>query len=65
MAGMTSVMNIQRHAGSPNQNSSPPPPAAAAIAKSESRATKMPVTIASCCREPSRPRIDAGLISAM
>ena len=30
-----------------------------------SRATKMPTTIASCCKDPSRPRISAGETSAM
>jgi hypothetical protein len=57
--------NIHRHASSPNQNGSRDPPAAAAKAKSTSRERKMPVTMASCCSEPSRPRIRAGATSAM
>ena len=27
--------------------------------------TKMPVTMANCCSEPSRPRMRAGEVSAM
>ena len=62
---MAPVRNIHRHAGSPNQSSLPAPPATRARNASESRAMKMPVTMASCCSEPIRPRIDAGEISAM
>ena len=59
------AMNIQRQAGRPNQNGSFDPPAAVAKMKSTSSEMKMPVTIANCCNEPSRPRIRAGAISAM
>jgi hypothetical protein len=41
------------------------PPALLAQKASESSATKMPMVIAICCNDPSRPRIDAGAISAM
>ena len=62
---MAPVRNIQRQAARPNHSSWPAPPATRARKASESRAMKMPVTMASCCNEPMRPRIDAGEISAM
>src|SRR2546421_700080 len=54
-------MNIHRQAGSPSSQGRAAPPAAAAITKSTSSAMKMPVTMASCCSEPSRPRMWAGV----
>jgi hypothetical protein len=64
-AGMAIMRNIHCQAASPNQRGSPEPPAARASRKSTRSEIKMPRTIASCCREPSRPRILAGAISAM
>ena len=58
-------MNIHRHASSPNHQSALELPATEAMMKSTSSEMKMPVTIASCCREPNRPRSLAGAISAM
>ena len=64
-AGTAMARNIQRHASSPAQSVSPEPPAARARRKSTSSEMKIPVTMASCCRDASRPRIRAGAISAM
>ena len=63
--GMTPTRNIQRHAARPSQNVSAAPPATPASRASESRATKMPSTMAICCSDASRPRMWAGAISAM
>ncbi len=59
------MMNIQRQASSPSHSSSRDPPARCASSESTASDTKMPVTIASCCSEPSRPRMRGGEVSAM
>ena len=64
-AGTASIMNIQRHAATPNQKVSEEPPAVFAISALDSSAAKMPSTIASCWSEPRRPRNLAGATSAM
>ena len=64
-AGITATMNIQRHASSPSHSSSDAPPADVASSWSDSRAAKIPSVMASCCSDPSRPRMAAGAISAM
>ena len=58
-------MNIHRQAATPSQNVSEEPPAELAMTAFDSSAAKMPSTIASCCREPRRPRNFAGATSAM
>ena len=58
-------MNIQRHAWAPRASCSAAPPATAWSTASESRATKMPSTMAICCSDASDPRMRAGAISAM
>ncbi|SHT16743.1 Uncharacterised protein [Mycobacteroides abscessus subsp. abscessus] len=64
-AGSAMARNIQRHAGRPNHNSSRELPARCANSQSMVRDKKIPVTIANCCREPSRPRMREGEVSAM
>jgi len=58
-------MNIQRQASRFSQNFSLAPPAELAKTASESSAAKIPIVMASCCSEPSRPRSCLGEISAM
>ena len=58
-------MNIQRHASIPNHRSLDALPALSASSASDSSATKMPMVMASCWRDPSAPRYRAGAISAM
>ena len=58
-------MNIQRQASMPNQSLLAALPARPANMASASSEEKMPTTIASCWREPRRPRTLAGETSAM
>lgn len=58
-------MNIHRQASIPSHSSLAAPPAWPENQASARSEEKMPTTIASCWREPRRPRTLAGETSAM